>query len=382
MERDADGRSPPCWPCCGPPRRAIAAPIPSRATDKAAPGVSHAERAAIEAALARQEVADALAAHGLSAEEVEQRVAQLSAEDLSGARRQPGPDPGCRRSAELHLDPAGDPDRRDDPGHGLLAVPAWIGPSRDARSWRRSGWPAFSTSAASRSRPHRGRRAPRPSVLDHVPVRAFDDDQCGPGSLSVVLNGLGDAVSEEELAAKLPRAPGGGVLSVDLLLAARQRGFVRLTRRRGRRRGANGDPGGASRHSHAEDAERPWARDGTSTTTWSWTATIRAAGSSASSSGTERPGGPPSDRLEGAWKGSGHAMVTVSAPPELVRMRAAVDLERAGRLDDAAELYSQLLEANPESRRSLGEPGQRGGRARATAGCRTCLPSRAVDLAG
>ncbi len=62
---------------------AIAAPIPSRATDKAAPGVSHAERAAIEAALARQEVADALAAHGLSAEEVEQRVAQLSAEDLS-----------------------------------------------------------------------------------------------------------------------------------------------------------------------------------------------------------------------------------------------------------------------------------------------------------
>ena len=41
------------------------------------------DRAAIAASLARQEVADALAAHGLSAEEVEQRVAQLSAEDLS-----------------------------------------------------------------------------------------------------------------------------------------------------------------------------------------------------------------------------------------------------------------------------------------------------------
>jgi membrane-bound lytic murein transglycosylase B len=62
---------------------AIAAPIPSRATDKAAPDVSHAGRAAVEVALARQEVADALAAHGLSAEEVEERVAQLSAEDLS-----------------------------------------------------------------------------------------------------------------------------------------------------------------------------------------------------------------------------------------------------------------------------------------------------------
>ena len=60
-----------------------AAPIPSKATDKAAPMSSHANRTAIEASLARQEVADALAAHGLSAEEVEHRVAQLSAEDLS-----------------------------------------------------------------------------------------------------------------------------------------------------------------------------------------------------------------------------------------------------------------------------------------------------------
>ena len=61
----------------------VAAPIPSKATDKAAPVSSHADRTAIEASLARQEVAAALAAHGVSAEEVRQRVAQLSAEDLS-----------------------------------------------------------------------------------------------------------------------------------------------------------------------------------------------------------------------------------------------------------------------------------------------------------
>ena len=60
-----------------------AAPIPSKVTDSAALVSSHADRKAIEASHARQEVADALAAHGLSAEEVEQRVAQLSAEDLS-----------------------------------------------------------------------------------------------------------------------------------------------------------------------------------------------------------------------------------------------------------------------------------------------------------
>jgi len=61
----------------------IAAPIPSKATGKAAPEVGHADRTAIEASLARHDVALALAAHGLSAEEVELRVAQLSAEDLS-----------------------------------------------------------------------------------------------------------------------------------------------------------------------------------------------------------------------------------------------------------------------------------------------------------
>lgn len=61
----------------------IAAPIPSRAADKTDLGATHADHAAIVASLARQEVADALRAHGLTAEEVERRVAQLSAEDLS-----------------------------------------------------------------------------------------------------------------------------------------------------------------------------------------------------------------------------------------------------------------------------------------------------------
>jgi hypothetical protein len=58
----------------------LAGPIPSKAAD--VPTVE-ADRATIEAFLARDEVAHALAAHGLEAEEVEQRVAQLSAEDLS-----------------------------------------------------------------------------------------------------------------------------------------------------------------------------------------------------------------------------------------------------------------------------------------------------------
>ena len=48
-------------------------PIPSKAADLAT----------VESFLARQEVAQALAANGLSGHEVEQRLARLSAEDLA-----------------------------------------------------------------------------------------------------------------------------------------------------------------------------------------------------------------------------------------------------------------------------------------------------------
>ena len=196
-------------------------------------------------------------------------------------------------------------------------------------------------------------RAPSPeaSVLDHVPVRAFDDDECGPGSLSIVLNALGDAVSEEELAASLPRTPGGGVLSVDLLLAARQRGFsaslVTGDEEALRHEIREGRPvilmlrllnvpgrGGDIYHYAVVDGHDPRRRlfrtqfgDGK----------VRWAGL---------------DQLDGAWNGAGHAMVTVSAPPALAHMRAAVELERAGRLDEAAMRYTQVLEASPESLRA------------------------------
>jgi tetratricopeptide (TPR) repeat protein len=188
---------------------------------------------------------------------------------------------------------------------------------------------------------------PEATVLDHAPVRAFAEDQCGPGSLSVVLNTLGDAVSAEELAASLPRDRGGGVLSVDLLLAARQRGFsaslvsgdegaVRGEIQAGRPvilllrllnvPGRHGDiyhyvvvdghdPGHGLFRIQFGDGKARWAS---------------------------------LEQLDGAWKGGGHAMLTVSVTPEFAQLRAAVELERVGRLDEAARLYTQLVEASPQ----------------------------------
>jgi tetratricopeptide (TPR) repeat protein len=188
-------------------------------------------------------------------------------------------------------------------------------------------------------------------VIGHVPVRVFENDQCGPGSLSVVLDALGDAVSEAELAATLPRAPHGGVLSVDLVLAARGRGFsaslvdgnedaVRREIREGRPvilmlRLLNAPGRGKDVYHYVvvdgHDPRRRLFRLQFGDGKVRWTSL---------------------DRLEGAWKGAGHAMVAVSAPPALAQMRAAIELERAGRMDEAAERYQGILEVHPGALRA------------------------------
>jgi len=63
-----------------PPPPAPAEPIPSRPED--APATREDDLGRVRDVLARDEVARALAAHGLAAEEVERRLAQLSDEDL------------------------------------------------------------------------------------------------------------------------------------------------------------------------------------------------------------------------------------------------------------------------------------------------------------
>jgi hypothetical protein len=62
-------------------------------------------------------------------------------------------------------------------------------------------------------------------VIPDVPVKHWGDNSCGSGALSTVLNHYGDAVTEKELDASLDKGLHGGVVSVDLLLEARRRGF-------------------------------------------------------------------------------------------------------------------------------------------------------------
>jgi tetratricopeptide (TPR) repeat protein len=62
-------------------------------------------------------------------------------------------------------------------------------------------------------------------VLTGVPVRSFGIQSCGAGSLSAVLSYHGQPVTLEELDALLPKGRNEGVLTLDLVLEARRRGY-------------------------------------------------------------------------------------------------------------------------------------------------------------
>ena len=66
---------------------------------------------------------------------------------------------------------------------------------------------------------------PQARVLTGVPVRSFGVQSCGAGSLSAVLGYYGEPVTLEELDTVLPRGRNDGVLTLDLILEARRRGY-------------------------------------------------------------------------------------------------------------------------------------------------------------
>ena len=193
---------------------------------------------------------------------------------------------------------------------------------------------------------------PEARVVPGVTVQRFDDDRCGPGSLALVLGAHGESLSEGDLAAALPDPAGRGVLSVDLLLAARGRGFdaalvegtperlrgeiggdrpavlmLRLLDAPGRRRDIyhyvvvdGADPQRRLFRFQFGDGQARWA---------------------------------PLETVEKGWRAAGHALLVVW-PREATdaALRRAVTLESEGRIDEAAALCRQVLEVRPASVRA------------------------------
>lgn len=62
-------------------------------------------------------------------------------------------------------------------------------------------------------------------IIENVPSFRWGDNTCGSAALSTVLTKWGENVSEQELDRLLDKGLHGGVVSLDLLLEARRRGF-------------------------------------------------------------------------------------------------------------------------------------------------------------
>jgi tetratricopeptide (TPR) repeat protein len=179
-------------------------------------------------------------------------------------------------------------------------------------------------------------------------MQKWDIKSCGAGSLSAVLQHYGDPTSMKEWDATLPKTR-GGVMSIDLVLAARQRGFdARLVT--GDRTVIEGEvrdghpvilmlqviqaPGKEYDFFHyvvidgydpVQNIFRVQFGDGKAR----W-ATMK--------------------RLEPAWKPTKHAAILIRpADPTTTALRAAVQLEDEGKLALAAHAYREILDKNPKS---------------------------------
>lgn len=188
--------------------------------------------------------------------------------------------------------------------------------------------------------------------LEGIPTSDAGVEQCAAASLSGVMTFWGYPISIHDLHMELPKANNGGVLSIDVLIAARQRGFdselVAGDRTMIRESIANGQPvilmlqvfdaPGKSRdlfhyvivdgfdpdhdlvRIHFGDGETRWV---------------------------------PLPRISSAWSDTGFATIRVvpgqGPAQDTHAIRYAVGLEEAGRLNEAAGIYLHLLDTGRES---------------------------------
>ncbi|HEX6100013.1 MAG TPA: tetratricopeptide repeat protein [Thermoanaerobaculia bacterium] len=192
-------------------------------------------------------------------------------------------------------------------------------------------------------------QAPTPSakVVENVPMQKWDIKSCGAGALSAVLQHYGDPIPMSEWDAKLPKTR-GGVMSIDLVLAARERGFD-----------ANLVTGDAGLVDAEVRAGRPVIL---------MLQVIQAPGKGYDffhyividghdpeknlyrvQFGDGKSRWAKLDRIEPAWKPTKYATVVIRpSDPNAKALRAAVQLEEEGKYALAAQGYREILARDPK----------------------------------
>jgi hypothetical protein len=186
------------------------------------------------------------------------------------------------------------------------------------------------------------------NVIPNVPMQKWDIKSCGAGSLSAVLQHYGDPTTMDEWQASLPKTR-GGVMSIDLVLAARKQGFD-----------AELVTGDAALVEAEVRAGRPVILmlqvvqyPGKSLDFFHY---IVIDGFDQSSNlfrtqfGDGKPRWAPMSRLMSAWKKTKNATIVIRPrDPNAEALRAAVRLEQEGKYALAAHAYRELLLRDPKS---------------------------------
>jgi predicted negative regulator of RcsB-dependent stress response len=184
-------------------------------------------------------------------------------------------------------------------------------------------------------------------VIPNVPLQHWGIESCGAGSLSTVLQHYGDATTMRAWDDTFPRTR-GGVLTIDMLIAARKSGFdaqlvtgtpaiISDELRQGRpvilMLQVIDSPGHHYDFFHyivadGIDPERGLVRTQFGDGNGRWTTF---------------------DRLEKAWSGGGHTAILIHPRATAEALRAAVALEEAGKYAEAARAYQSILDQHPDS---------------------------------
>jgi len=192
--------------------------------------------------------------------------------------------------------------------------------------------------------------SPTATVIPHVPMLRWGIESCGAGSLATVLQHYGDPTTMQQWDASLPKMR-GGVMTVDLLLAARQKGFdahlvtgtpelVADELRNGRpvilMLQVVDYPGKTYDFFHYIVADGFDPENNRIRTQWG-----------------DREGRWVSfERLEKPWSGGGHAAILIhphSKDDVRDALRTAIVLEEQGKSAEAAAKYREILAAHPDS---------------------------------
>ena len=196
--------------------------------------------------------------------------------------------------------------------------------------------------------------SPSATVIPNMPMQKWGIESCGAGSLSTVLQHYGDPTTMAQWDSTLPKKR-GGVLTIDMILAARQKGFDANL--------VTGTPALLKEELHqgrpailmlqvifaprqgfdffhyivvdGVDPERNLIR---------------------TQFGDGKARWLPFQRLEKAWKGGGHAAILIHDDVEAA-LRSAVALEEEGKYADAADRYRAILQHHPDSALALTDLG-------------------------